>query len=127
MRNSRKPDYRSLFSADRQIGNAMSWWIAMVVCICVALIIQYLCSSKILRVKQQISIKSLALRDAREEGVRLEELAVNLTNEQKSLTHSVERLRADIKRVRHQIESKGIPLPEPDFDLSELEVKPSNK
>ena len=105
----------------------MSWWIAMVACVCVALIIQYLCSSKILRVKQQISIKTMALRDAREEGVRLEELAGNLSNEQKSLTHSVERLRADIKRVRHQIESKGIPVPEPDFDLSELEVKPNNK
>ena len=104
----------------------MSWWVAVVVCICVALIIQYLCSSKILRVKQQISIKTMALRDAREEGGRLEELAANLANEQKSLTHSVERLRAEIKRVRHEIASKDIPVPEPDFDLSELEVKPSN-
>ena len=105
----------------------MSWWIATVVCICVALLIQYLCLSKILRVKQQISIKSMALRNAREEGVRLEELAINLTTEQKSLTHSVERLRADIKRVRHQIESKGIPVPEPDFDLSDIEFDPSNR
>ena len=127
MQNSRKPDYRCLFSADQQIGNAMSWWIAVIACICVALIIQYLCSSKILRVKQQISIKTMALRDAREEGIRLEELAINLTNEQKSLTHSVERLHADIKRVRQQIESKDIPVPEPDFDLSELEIKLSNK
>ncbi|MEE3258074.1 MAG: hypothetical protein VX293_02575 [Candidatus Latescibacterota bacterium] len=73
----------------------MYWWIAMVICI--ALITQYLCSSKLLHMKQQISIKNMSLRDAREEGSRLEIQAKDLTNQQQSLTHSIDRLRVDIK------------------------------
>ena len=65
----------------------MHWWIATVVCICAALLIQYLWSTKLLRMKQQISLKNMSLRDAREQGSRLEEQAKDLTNQQKSLTH----------------------------------------
>ena len=64
----------------------MHWWNATVVCICAALLIQYLCCTKLLRMKQQIS-KNMSLHDAREEGSRLEEQAKDLTNQQKSLTH----------------------------------------
>jgi hypothetical protein len=47
--------------------------------------------------------------------------AKDLTNQQKSLTHSISQLRVDIKRMRGQIEDKGLPVPEPDFSLEELE------
>ncbi len=99
----------------------MHWWIATVVCICAALLIQYLCSTKLLPTKQQISLKNMSLRDAREEGSRLEEQAKDLTNQQKSLTHSIGRLRGDIKRMRAQIQDKGLPIPEPNFSLDALE------
>ena len=99
----------------------MHWWIATVVCICAALLIQYLCSTKLLRMKQQISLKNMSLRDAREEGSRLEEQAKDLTNQQKSLTHSIGRLRGDMKRMRAQIQDRGLPIPEPDFSLDALE------
>ena len=65
----------------------MHWWIATVVCICAALLIQYLCSTKLLRMKQQISLKNMLLHNAREEGSRLKEQAKDLTNQQKSLIH----------------------------------------
>ena len=101
----------------------MHWWIATVVCICIALLIQYLCSSKLLRMQQQISIKDMALRDAREERSLLEGKAKDLTNQQKSLTHSIDRLCVDIKGMRGQIQEKGLSLPEPEFSLDELEVE----
>ena len=101
----------------------MHWWIATVVCICIALLIQYLCSSTLLRMQQQISIKNMALRDAREEGSLLEGKAKDLTNQQKSLTHSIDRLPADIIRMRRQIQEKGLPLLEPQFSLDEFEVE----
>ena len=99
----------------------MQWWIATIVCICVALLIKYLCSSKLLHMKQQISMKIMALRDARTEGSRLEHQAKDLTKQQKGLTHSISRLRVDIKRMRGQIEDKGLTVPRPDFSLEELE------
>ena len=99
----------------------MHWWIATVVCICAALLIQYLCSTKLLPTKQRISLKNMSLRDAREEGSRLEEQAKDLTNQQKSLTHSIGRLRGDIKRMRAQIQDKCLPIPEPDCSLDALE------
>ena len=95
----------------------MQWWIATVVCSCAALLFQYLCSTKLLRMKQQISLNNISLRDA-----RLEEQAKDLTNQQKSLTHSIGRLRGDMKRMRAQIQDKGLPIPEPDFSLDELEA-----
>ena len=103
-------------------GNAMHWWIATFVCICVALVIQYLCSSKVLRMKQQISINNMSLRDVREEGYRLEKQVNELTKKHKSLTYSIDRLRVDIKRMRVQIKDRGLPIPEPDFSLDELEA-----
>ena len=74
-----------------------------VVCICGALLIQYLCSSKILRMKQAISIKSIALRDVRDEGQRLDEQEIELKNQQSSLTSNISRLRTDIKNLLDKI------------------------
>jgi len=88
-----------------------------VVCICGALLIQYLCSSKLLHMKQAISLKTMALRDAREEGQRLDEQETELKNQQVSLTHSIQRLRTDIKRLREQLKENGLSMPEPDFPL----------
>ena len=95
----------------------MYWWIITVVCICSALLIQYLCSSKLLRMKQTISIKTIALRDARDEGMRLNEQEGELKNQQVSLAHSIDRLRTDIKRLREKLKGKEIAIPEPEFAL----------
>lgn len=99
----------------------MPWLIATVVCVCAALIIQYFCSSRLLHMKQQISIKNMALRDAREEGSRLEGQETELKNQQKSLAYSIQRLRTDIKRLRNQIRDKGLEVPTPTFPVEELE------
>jgi predicted nucleic acid-binding Zn-ribbon protein len=104
----------------------MHWWIITVVCICGALLIQYLCSSKLLRMKQSISIKTMALRDAREEGQRLDEQETELKNQQVSLTHSIQRLRTDIKRLREQLDANNLSMPEPDFPL-EAEEDPDQE
>ena len=56
-------------------------------------------------------------------GSRLEGKAKDLTNQQKSLTHSIDRLPVDIIRMRRQIQEKGLPLPEPQFSLDEFEVE----
>jgi len=95
----------------------MYWWIITVVCICSALLIQYLCSSKLLRMKQAISIKTIALRDARDEGQRLDEQEGELKNQQVSLAHSIDRLRTDIRRLREKLKDKGVAFPEPEFAL----------
>ena len=100
----------------------MHWWIATVVCICAALIVQYYCSSKLLRMKQQISIKNMALRDAREEGTRLDEKEMELRSQQKSLSFSIQRMRKDINSLRDQLSEKGLEVPEPNFPLEELEA-----
>jgi septal ring factor EnvC (AmiA/AmiB activator) len=71
--------------------------------------------------KQQISIKNMALRDAREEGSRLEDQEKDLKNQQKSLTHSIGRLRTGINTLRNQIQDKGLPIPKPTFSPEELE------
>ena len=97
------------------------WWIITVVCICGALLIQYLCSSKILRMKQAISIKNMALRDVRAESQRLEEQETDLKNQQTSLTHGIKRLRSDIKGLMPRLKEKGVEVPDPDFPLTELE------
>ena len=62
----------------------MHWWIITVGSICGALLIQYLCSSKILRMKQAISIKNVALRDARNEGERLDTQEAELKGQRSS-------------------------------------------
>lgn len=99
----------------------MVWWVITVVCICGALLIQYMCSSKILRMKQAISIKNMALRDVRSEGQRLDEQSVELKNQRVSLTRSIRRLRQDIKKLVPEMKEKGLEVPEPSFPLSELE------
>ena len=98
----------------------MFWWVLTVVCICGALLIQYMCSSKILRMKQSISIKNMALRDVRSESQRLDEQAVELKNQRQSLTRSIRRLRKDIKELIPQMKEEEIEVPEPNFDLDEL-------
>ena len=75
------------------------WWIIAVASICVALLVQYLCSSKILRMKQAISIKSISLRDVRDEGDKLDQQEMELKTQQISLGQSVVRLRKDINGV----------------------------
>ena len=103
----------------------MFWWIATVVCIVGALLIQYLCSSKILRMKQAISIKSIALRDVRDEGQRLDEQELELKNQQSSLVNSINRLRGDIQTLLQKSKDAGYDIPEADFPIEELdEVEP---
>lgn len=99
----------------------MYWWIITVFCICGALLVQYLCSSKILRMKQAISIKNMALRDVRSEGDRLEEQEMELKSSQTSLTQGIRRLRQDIKSLRPRLKERGLEVPEPSFPLTELE------
>ena len=93
------------------------WWIIAVASICVALLVQYLCSSKILRMKQAISIKSIALRNVRDEGDKLVQQEMELKNQQVSLGQSVVRLRKDIKGLQEAVSDRGIPVPEPGFSL----------
>jgi chromosome segregation ATPase len=99
----------------------MFWWVLTVVCICGALLIQYMCSSKILRMKQAISIKNMALRDVRSESQRLDEQTVELKNQHQSLTRSISRLRRDIKELVPQMQEAELEVPEPNFPLEELE------
>ena len=99
----------------------MYWWIITVVCICGALLVQYLCSSKILRMKQAISIKNMALRDVRSEGDRLEEQEMELKSSQTSLTQGIRRLRQDIRALIPRLRDRELDVPEPDFPLTELE------
>lgn len=83
--------------------------------------VQYLCSSRILRMKQSISIKNMALRDVRSEGDRLDEQEMELKSSQTSLTQGIRRLRQDIKSLRPNLKERGLDIPEPDFPLTELE------
>lgn len=100
----------------------MYWWIITVVFfICGALIIQYLCSSKILRMKQAISIKTMALRNVRAEGSRLDEQEKDLTTQQQMLVHGIKRLRPDLRALMPRLKEKGLKIPDPDFPLTELE------
>lgn len=99
------------------------WWIATLAAICIALLIQYYCASKLLRIKQQIALKNSALRDAREENSRLADQEISLKNQQKSLEATIERLRSDIKRLGQQLKDKTVPIPEPDFDVSILDFE----
>jgi hypothetical protein len=99
----------------------MYWWIVTVFCICGALLVQYMCSSKILRMKQSISIKNMALRDVRSEGDRLEEQEMELKSSQTGLTQGIRRLRQEIKAMTPRLREQGIEVPQPDFPLIELE------
>jgi chromosome segregation ATPase len=99
----------------------MHLWIITVFCICGVLLVQYLCSSKILRMKESLSIKNMALRDVRSEGDRLEEQETELKNSQTSLTQGIRRLRQDIKSLAPRLRERDLDVPEPDFPLTELE------
>ena len=99
----------------------VSTFLASTVCICGALLVQYLCSSKILRMKQAISIKNMALRDVRSEGDRLEEQEMELKSSQTSLTQGIRWLRQDIKSLVPRLKDRELEVPEPDFPLTELE------
>ena len=72
--------------------------------------------------KKQISIKNMALRNAREEGARIKEQETELKNQQKSLAFSIQRMQKDIKRLRDQLSEKGLEVPEPNFPLEDIEV-----
>ncbi len=82
---------------------------------------RWFCSSKILRMKQAISIKNMALRDVRSEGDRLEEQEMELKSSQTSLTQGIRRLRQDIKSLVPRLKDRELEVPEPDFPLTELE------
>jgi chromosome segregation ATPase len=97
----------------------MHWWIITVGSICGALLIQYLCSSKILRIKQAISIKNIALRDARNEGERLDSQGAELKGQRSSLVQSIKRLRNDIRGLLDRTKEKGLDVPQPDFPLED--------
>ncbi len=74
-----------------------------------------------MRIKQQIAIKNSSLREARDESSRLADQEISLKNQQKSLEATIDRLRADIKRLSQQLSDKGVSVPEPEFDISILE------
>ena len=95
------------------------WWIIAVASILVVLLVQYLCSSKILRMKQAISITSNALRDVRGEGDKLDQQEMELKTQQVSLGQIVVRLRKDIKGLQEAVSDRGIPVPDPGFSLEE--------
>ena len=97
----------------------MHWCIITVGSICGALLIQYLCSSKILRMKQAISIKNIALRDARNEGERLDAQEAELKGQRSSLVQSIKRLRNDIRGLLDRTKEKGLDVPQPDFPLED--------
>ena len=95
------------------------WWTIAVASICVALLTQYFCSSKILRMKQAISIKSLSLRDIRDQGDKLDQQEMELKNQQVSFSQSVIRLRKDIKRLQEAVSERGLPVLDPGFSIDE--------
>jgi hypothetical protein len=97
----------------------MHWWVITVVCLCGSLLVQYMCSSKLLRMKQAISIKTISLHDARSEGSRLDEQENDLQTQQASLTNTIERLRKDIVKKREQLAKGSVQVPTPSFPLED--------
>ena len=98
----------------------MFWWVATVTSIVAALLVQYFCTSKILHIKQTISIKNIALRDVRDEGQRLDEQEIDLQNQQTSMQSNIYRLCTDIKNLLDSAKEKGLPIPEATFPLEDL-------
>lgn len=97
----------------------MYWWIAMVVFIGLGLLVQYICSNKILRLKQLVSQKSIALRDARLEAQKLDDQEAELKGQQVVLTHSISRLQHDISELIPRLEEKGLQVPEAPFKIED--------
>ncbi len=98
----------------------MFWLVATVSSIIGALLLHYKLTSKILHMKQAISIKNIALRDVREEGQKLDEQEIDLQNQQTSMQSNIFRLRTDIKDLLNSAKEKGLPIPEASFPLEEL-------
>jgi predicted DNA-binding protein (UPF0278 family) len=98
----------------------MHWWVISVACICLALLVQYTCSNRILRMRQGLSLRSMAVREARNEAQELDEQSAQVRVQQTSLAHTIDRLRPEIRRLRAELRQKGVPLPEPTFDLALL-------
>jgi hypothetical protein len=97
----------------------MYWWIAMVVGIIIGLLVQYICSNKLLRLKQLVSQKSIALRDARLEAQKLDDQEAELKGQQVALTHSISRLRNDIHSLIPRMKEKGLAVPEAPFSIED--------
>ena len=98
----------------------MYWWIGMVVGIGIGLLVQYVCSAKILRLKQQVSQKSIALRDARLEAQKLDDQETELKGQEVTLTHGIRRLRTEISTLIPKMQEKGLKVPTPPFPIEEL-------
>ena len=90
------------------------------ICIFCAVLIQFLCSNRIVGVKESISVKKLARREIRDDRERLAHKETSLTNQQSSLTYSIARLQSDIQQVIARLREKGLKVPDPNFPLSEL-------
>ena len=99
----------------------MIYWMTAI-SMCAAMLVQYLCSARIMRMKQAISVNKLARRDIRFESERLSEQERSLSNQQGSLTHAIARLQSDTKELMPRLREKGLEVPDPDFPLSELEA-----
>lgn len=97
----------------------MYWWIAMVVGIVIGLLVQYVCSSKILRLKQLVSQKSIALRDARLEAQKLVDQEAELTGQQVVLAHSISRLQHDISSLIPRLKEKELEVPQAPFPIED--------
>jgi chromosome segregation ATPase len=97
----------------------MYWWIAMVVFIGLGLLVQYICSNKVLRLKQRVSQKSIALRDARLEAQKLDDQEAELKGQQVVLAHSISRLQHDIQELIPRLKEKGLSVPQASFPLED--------
>ena len=98
----------------------MYWWIGMAIGIGIGLLVQYVCSAKILRLKQLVSQRSIALRDARLEAQKLDDQEAELKGQEAVLAHGINRLRTDISALIPRMEEKGLKVPPPPFPIEEL-------
>ena len=90
----------------------MFWWVATVISIVAALLLHYFFASKILHLKETISIKNIALRDVRDEGQRLDEQEIDLQKKQTSMQSKIYILRTDIIDLLNSAKEKGLPIPD---------------
>ena len=95
------------------------WWLITAVAVVLALLIQYMCSHKILQLKQKVSSKSMNLREARSEGERLGEMSIELKSQDVKLKKSIRQLRTDIRRIIPTLDEQGAQLPKADFSLED--------
>ena len=97
----------------------MYWWIAMVVGIGIGLLVHYVCSHKVLRLKQLVSQKSIALRDARLEAQKLDDQEAELKGQQVVLAQSISRLKNDISSLIPRMKEKGLEVPDSSFSVED--------